>query len=86
MLDEAQIDKLLAQTLSSQVEKALEIAARYDHLDEHDAVMAFAVGAIQTGSPALLLAVNAGALAVRWHRTRKLEATVNSPEPGPSPE
>jgi hypothetical protein len=85
MFNETLINTVLNEMLAGQIEKSLEIAGKYDNLEEHDAVMTFALGLIQSGAPQLILAVQVAALAIRWHRTQQTEAIVSSREPGPSP-
>ena len=72
----------MEDTLSKGVQAALSVAAELDGQEESDAVMFMAAGLMSQNQPAFMLAVSAAALAVRWHRTRQAEATVNSPAPG----
>lgn len=86
MPTEAQINDLLGQICSHNIDRSLKAAAALDHLEESDAIMFYAVELLQAGMSPMVLAVHAAAMSVRWHRTRQTEAAVNSPEPGPSPE
>jgi hypothetical protein len=85
MFSDQEMQEIGDQLLAGGIESALSMAAVVDDLDEADAVMALAASMLSENPPVWLLATATAALAVRMHRTRKLDATLNSREPGPSP-
>lgn len=74
MMDKEKLERLVDQAHGTALASVTDAAAQFDHLPEHEAAFAFSMWAIENVGEVIPLAMMAGALAVRLHRTSKLNS------------
>jgi len=79
-------EDVYSRVQAAALESAMELAAQTDGMSEIQAVATIAHTIDSWKMPPEVISLMAATLMLRMHRAAQMEAMVNNPAPGPSPE